>query len=158
MLTGTSPSRSRKACLRSSRQGPASFSEMKARQSSKIREFENALITAGYKTLDQQAKVLGLSRATTWTLLKGSHKASGLSAAVINRMLEAPQLPSLVQAKIIEYVQERIAGLYGHNKAQVRRFVALLGCGVPIRESATSRNGRNTIPNNGERKADGSAE
>jgi hypothetical protein len=114
-------------------------SEMKARQSLKIREFENALIKAGHTTLDQQARVLGLSRATTWTLLKGAHKSSGLSATIINRMLEAPYLPSLVQAKIIEYVQEKIAGLYGHNKTQGCRFAARLRHGLPARSSATRR-------------------
>jgi hypothetical protein len=121
------------------RQRPASISEMKERQSLKIREFENALIEAGHTTLDQQARVLGLSRATTWTLLKGAHKSSGLSATIINRMLEAPYLPQLVQAKIIECVQEKIAGLYGHNKAQVCRFAARLRHGLPARSSATRR-------------------
>jgi DNA-binding CsgD family transcriptional regulator len=117
----------------------ASISEMKARQSLKIREFESALIKAGHTTLDQQARVLGLSRATTWTLLKGGHKSSGLSATIINRMLETPYLPSLVQAKIIEYVQEKIAGLYGHNKTQVSRFAARLRHRLPARSSATRR-------------------
>ena len=115
---------------------PASISEMKARQSLKIREIETALIKVGHTTLDQQARVLGLSRATTWTLLS-AHKSSGLSSTIINRMLEAPYLPSLVQAKIIEYVQEKIAGLYGHNKTQVSRFVAGLPHGLPARSSAT---------------------
>ena len=153
MVTET-PAYSMMACSRSCRQRPASFSRMKARQASKIREFESALIMAGHTTLDQQAKVLGLSRATTWTLLKGAHKSSGLSAAIINRMLEAPQLPSIVQAKILEYVHEKIAGLYGHNKSQVSRFVALLRHGLPRRESA-GQNKTEHHPNNKERKADG---
>jgi hypothetical protein len=123
---------------------------MKTRQSLKIREFEGALIRAGYTTLDQQAKALGLSRATTWTLLKGAHKSSGLSATIINRMLEAPYLPPLVQAKIIEYVQEKIAGLYGHNKTQLHRFAARLRHGSPARSSATRR----TTPIHNERKED----
>ena len=126
-------------CSRTRRQRPTSISEMKARQSLKVREIENALAKAGHTTLDQQARVLGLSRATTWTLLKGAHKSSGLSATIINRMLEAPYLPSLVQAKIIEYVQEKIAGLYGHNKTQVCRFAARLRHGLPARSSATRR-------------------
>ena len=65
----------------------------KARQSSKIRELGDALVTAGFVMLDEQAQAIGLCRSTTWTILKGNHKTSGLSATVINRMLAAPQLP-----------------------------------------------------------------
>ena len=62
--------------------------EMKDRQSRKIRELGDALATAGILTLDQQARVLGLSRRTTWTVLQlGNHKATGLSAAVIRSAL-----------------------------------------------------------------------
>jgi DNA invertase Pin-like site-specific DNA recombinase len=56
---------------------------MKARQSAKIRELREALVASGFLTLDEQSKALGLSRSTTWTILKGNHKASGLSAAII---------------------------------------------------------------------------
>jgi hypothetical protein len=99
---------------------------MKARQASKIRELGDALVAAGFDTLDEQAKAIGLCRSTTWTILIGRHKTSGLSAAVINRMLAAPQLPPLVRLKILEYIEERAAGLYGHRKAPLRRFAALV--------------------------------
>jgi hypothetical protein len=99
---------------------------MKTRQASKIRELGDALITSGFVTLDQQARALGLCRSTTWTILKGNHKTSGLSASVINRMLAAPQLPPLVRLKILEYIEEKAAGLYGHGKTQLRRFAARL--------------------------------
>jgi len=100
--------------------------DMKARQSSKIRELGEALIALGFLTLDQQAKALGLARSTTWTLLQANHKGSGLSATVINRMLTAPQLPPLVRATLLEYIDEKAAGLYGHSKLQLRRFSARL--------------------------------
>jgi len=140
-MTGISPHHSMMGCSHSRRQRPASISEMKARQSSKIREVQNALIKAGHTTLDQQAKVLGLSRATTWIVLKGVHKSSGLSAAVIVRMLESPDLPSPVQAKITEYVREKMAGLYGHNKTQARKFAMRLQHGVAAR-NRRAKNGR----------------
>src|SRR5262245_65480035 len=73
-----------------------------ARQCAKIRELGEALVASGISTLDQQAEALGLSRSTTWTILKGDHKASGLSAAIINRMLTAPQLPPRVRAVVLE--------------------------------------------------------
>jgi hypothetical protein len=100
--------------------------EMKERQSAKIRELKKVLVTAGVDTLDAQAEVLGLCRSTTWTILKGDHKASGLSATTINRVLAAPQLPPFVQVKILEYVEEKAAGRYGHSKTQRRKFIALL--------------------------------
>jgi hypothetical protein len=67
-----------------------------ARQLSKIRELVEAVEAAGFLTLDAQAKILGLPRSTAWTIRRGSYKASGLSASIINRMLAAPTLPLLV--------------------------------------------------------------
>ena len=99
-------------------------SDLKARQSSKIREIGDALIDLGYLALDEQAKALGLARSTAWTISRADHKSSGLSATVINRMLAAPHLPPLVHTIILEYVDERVAGLYGHSKLQLRRFTA----------------------------------
>src|SRR5258708_38092757 len=59
----------------------------RARQFSKIRELVEAVKAGGFLTLEEQAKALGLSRSTAWTIRKASHKASGLSASIINRML-----------------------------------------------------------------------
>ena len=94
----------------------------KARQRSKIREIGDALVASGFSTLDEQATALGLNRSTTWTILKANHKNSGLSATVISRMLSTPQLPALVRAKIIEYIEEKSEGFYGHRKLPLRRF------------------------------------
>ena len=101
-----------------------------ARQLSKIRELAETVEAAGFLTLDEQAKILGLPRSTAWTIRRGSHKASGLSATIINRMLAAPTLPPLVRAKILEYVQEKAAGLYGGSRSQCRRFAARLSVDV----------------------------
>jgi predicted DNA-binding transcriptional regulator AlpA len=99
---------------------------VKARQSAKIRELRVALVASGFMTIDEQSKVLGLSRSTTWTILKGDHKASGLSAAIIDRMLAAPRLPPLVRTTIHEYIQDKAAGLYGDSKTALRKFTARL--------------------------------
>jgi hypothetical protein len=99
---------------------------MKARQSSKIRELVEAVKSAGFLTLNEQAKALGLSRSTAWTIRKASHKASGLSASIINRMLAAPELPALARTKILEYVEEKTVGLYGGSRSQRRKFAARL--------------------------------
>src|SRR5437899_6522902 len=58
----------------------ASQAELKIRQGCKIKELGDALIAAGYVTLGQQAQALGLARSTAWTILRASHKGSGLSA------------------------------------------------------------------------------
>jgi hypothetical protein len=97
-----------------------------ARQQSKIRELAETVEAAGFLTLGEQAKILGLPRSTAWTIRRGSHQASGLSASVINRMLAARTLPLLVRVKILEYVQEKVAGLYGGSPRQCRRFADLL--------------------------------
>ena len=100
--------------------------ELKALQSSKIRELRDALVATGVVTLDDQARTLGLARSTTWTILRASHKNSGLSAATINRMLGSPQIPTLVRTRLLEYVGQKTAGLYGHNEVQRRKFAARL--------------------------------
>src|SRR5262245_12648745 len=96
--------------------------ELKARQAAKIRELWESVRTAGFRTVDEQAKVLGLSRSTTWTLRRANHKASGLSVSILNRMLSAPELPSVARTKILEYIEEKAAGLYGGSVNQLRRF------------------------------------
>jgi hypothetical protein len=92
----------------------------------KISNICDALVAAGFGTLDKQAEVLGLPRSTTWTILRGTHKKSGLSATLLTRMLKSLRLPPAVRAKIIEYIEAKAAGCLGHNKLQQRRFVARL--------------------------------
>jgi transcriptional regulator with XRE-family HTH domain len=99
---------------------------MKERQSSKMREIRGALVAAGISVLDEQAKALGLSRSTTWTILRGNHKGSGLSAAIIHRILAASHLPPLVRVKILEYIEEKSAGHYGDSEARRRSFAERL--------------------------------
>ena len=97
--------------------------QRKLQQSARIREIGEALAASNVHTLDRKAEVLGLSRSTTWTVLQGNHKSSGLSVTIINRMLAAPELPSEVRAKVLEYFEEKAAGRYGHSKYVRRRFV-----------------------------------
>jgi hypothetical protein len=84
----------------------------KARRSIKLREVEVALRRAGLIALDEQARALGLSRTTTWKILRGNRRSYEPSAATINRILCAPRLPFAVRIKILEYVQERVSGMY----------------------------------------------
>jgi hypothetical protein len=111
---------------RSEEPSRAGAAEMKQRQVAKIREVRQALLSAGFVALDEQAEVLGVPRSTAWTILKAHHKNSGLSVATINRMLAAPRLPPTARAKILEYVDEKSAGLYGDTRTKLRRFTARL--------------------------------
>jgi len=93
-------------------------SAMKAKQSAKIGELRDALVAEGLSTLDEQAAALGVCRSTAWTILKAKHKASGLSATTINSILATSKLHPLMRSKILEYIQEKAIGLYGHSKTQ----------------------------------------
>src|SRR3954462_1320887 len=94
----------------------------KALQSHKIKQIGEALVAAGVSNLDAQASALGLCRSTTWALLQASHKHSGLSAGVINTILQSKRLPPEVRSKVLEYVEEKISGQYGHRPQQISRF------------------------------------
>jgi hypothetical protein len=59
----------------------------------KIRNICDSLVAAGFRTLDKQAEVLGLPRSTTWSILHGNHKKSGLSAGLVTRMLRSRVFP-----------------------------------------------------------------
>ena len=124
----TAPERVR--CLRNNTQNHT-LTDLKARQSSKIREIGNALIIAGIVSLDAQAKALGLPRSTAWTILSAERKGTGISARIICRMLNSESLPPLVRTKIIEYAEERAAGIYGGTETQNRRFSAKLKLNGP---------------------------
>src|SRR5215471_11762779 len=125
-LSVTASDPMRKAQRSSQRNGTSVVTEMKSRQAAKIRELGQSLIDAGFRTLDQQSEALGLARSTTWIILRASHKGTGLSAAVINRMLLSPELPPLARRKILEYTTDKLAGVYGGSPTQRRRFFARL--------------------------------
>ena len=108
-----------------------STSHLKARQTAKMREIGEALVTAGYDNLDNQAAALGLPRSTTWTIIKATHKSSGLSATTLKRMLSAPALHPLVRRKILEYIEEKNDGRYGSTGNCIRRFNQRLGVPRP---------------------------
>ena len=127
---------------------PGLVAEMKARQSAKIRELGQALIDAGLRSLDEQAYALGLSRSTAWTILKTCHKSSGLSAAIIERMLGSSKLPPRARAILVEYVEEKSFGLYGGSRRQQQRFAVRLSNTIAGSSGSdeTQRRGREEMP------------
>ena len=95
--------------------------EAKARQAAKIEEVRRALIVAGYQTTAEQAFVLGVTRSTAWVLLNRDKRA-GPSAVVLKRIFSLPNLPPTVRLKIEEFIKEKSAGRYAHDKSRVRWF------------------------------------
>jgi hypothetical protein len=83
-------------------------------------------VASGLVALDDQAQALGLCRSTTWTLLRGVHKSSGLSASTINKILSAPRLPPGVRLKVLEYVSEKTTGNYGDRNHRLKAYVRRL--------------------------------
>ena len=96
--------------------------EGRARQWAKIREITESLRLAGFQSLDEQAEAIGLNRSTTWSILKGLHKNSGLSTTTIFRILSHTRLPAPVRKKLLEYVEEKAHGLYGDSPRRVEQF------------------------------------
>ena len=72
----------------------------------RIQDITDALISSGYTSLDQQAKALGLHRATVWTIRENKHKLGRLSAKTIERIIMNPDTPPRVLAAVREYVTE----------------------------------------------------
>jgi hypothetical protein len=101
-----------------------SLRAMKARQTRKIEQLREVLLTNGRLKVREQAKLLGLSPSTAHELLQRNYKNYGLSAAIIKRMLACPNLPESARSIILEYRDEKIAGLYGHTRFYRRRFMA----------------------------------
>jgi hypothetical protein len=98
---------------------------MNERQTQKIEELR-AVFRHMAMTVDEQAEQLGLPRSTAHAVLRRHYKHSGLSAAVIARVLASPHLPAMARIILDEYTAEKMRGLYGHSAAQRRRFLAAL--------------------------------
>ena len=66
----------------------------------RLQHISDALIASGYTTLDEQARALGIHRATAWTIVKRKHSYVG-SAKTAKRILEDPILPPSVRAIVV---------------------------------------------------------
>jgi|SRR5262249_46092189 len=85
--------------------------------SNELGRISEALIASGFRSLDHQAKALGLGRSTAWNIIKNKHKLGRLSAKTIRRILENPDTPPRVRAIIEGYRSERFAGTRAGRKA-----------------------------------------
>ncbi len=73
----------------------------------KIQGIVEALTSSGCRSLDDQARALGLNRATVWTIRQNRHKLGRLSAKTLGRILANPDTPPLVLVAVQEYVREK---------------------------------------------------
>ena len=96
--------------------------DTKLEQCAKIAELRQALLNAGFRSLASQSLALSLGRSTTWNILRAGHKATGLTGSIIRRILSSPELPQAVRCVIEQYVAQKLAGAYGHDRKQLRKF------------------------------------
>jgi hypothetical protein len=82
-------------------------SRTRRKYSTNIQHIADALVAAGYTTLDKQAKALGVHRATAWTIIKDKHKLDRLNTKTTKRMLANPELPQSIRDVLDRYVAER---------------------------------------------------
>ena len=92
---------------------------------------ERRLRLPGFWLWTSKLKFLDCVAALPGVYSKGRHKSSGLSATTINRMLAAPSLPPSVRAILLEYIEEKTAGVYGDCKKRRSQFAARLAQGIP---------------------------
>src|SRR5262245_38457424 len=78
-----------------------------ARRMVPVQHIADALVEAGYASLDEQAKALGIHRATAWTIIKTKHKLGYLNPKTTERMLANPELPQCIRDVLQRYVAER---------------------------------------------------
>jgi hypothetical protein len=72
-----------------------------------LQQIAEALVQAGHRSLDDQARALGIHRSTTWTIIKTKHKLGRLSAKTTKRILANPNTPPSVRAIVAKYLAER---------------------------------------------------
>jgi hypothetical protein len=83
----------------------------RGKYTTKIQHIADALVAAGYTSLDEQAKALGIHRATAWTIIKTKHKLDRLNTGTTERMLANLGLPPSVRIVVLRYLTERSNGL-----------------------------------------------
>ena len=87
-----------------------------------LQQIAAALVQAGHKSLDDQARALGIHRSTVWTIVKTKHKLGRLNAKTTNRILENPDTPPSVRALVAKYLAER-SEVFGAPQPKVEQTV-----------------------------------
>jgi hypothetical protein len=82
-----------------------------ARRMVSVQHIADALVGAGYASLDEQAKALGIHRSTAWTIIKNKHKLGRLNAKTTLRILTNPDTPPSVRAVIQQCLAQGLVTL-----------------------------------------------
>ena len=101
---------------------PFSKSVQLREQQRRILEISEILSRHGYCTVNQQARILNVPRSTAWTILRPTHKHSGLTVRVLRRILSSRELPPEARQKVLDYLHEKADGRFGSNRNCQRRF------------------------------------
>ena len=72
-----------------------------------IEDIAEALKSSGHKSLDQQARALGLPRSTVWTIMRNKHKLGRLSKKTANRILTNTETPPAVRVAVKRYLADK---------------------------------------------------
>jgi hypothetical protein len=105
------PRRSSRSSLTARLESVRYLNSSSVRRTTPIEHIADALVAAGYTSLDKQAKALGIHRATAWTIIKKKHKLGRLNPDTTNRMLANRELPPSVRIVIEQYLVERFDAL-----------------------------------------------
>ena len=73
----------------------------------RLQDIGDALVAAGYTSLDEQAKALGVTRSTARNIVNGKNKLDRLARKTTKRILADPETPPSVRAIIRQYLAER---------------------------------------------------
>ena len=73
----------------------------------RLQDIGDALVAAGYTSLDEQAKALGVTRSTARNIVNGKNKLERLARKTTKRILADPETPPSVRAIIRQYLAER---------------------------------------------------
>src|SRR5262245_41450550 len=82
---------------------------MRGDRSIELDRISEMLISAGYISLDEQAKALGLGRSTAWVIVAKKYKVGRLNAKTIDRILKNTQTPPAVRLLVEQYVANRVS-------------------------------------------------
>ena len=81
-----------------------------------------ALIRSGYRSLDAQARALGISRSTAWTIVSGKHKRGRLHVNTTVKILSNPALPVQVRAVVEAYAASADLDTALRSRRRVQRM------------------------------------
>jgi len=101
------PPDSKRSRLRARLEAVRLLNASSVRRTIPVQRIADALVEAGYISLDQQARALGVHRATAWTIMRTKHKLGYLNGKTAERMLANPELPTCIRDVLHRYATEK---------------------------------------------------